>query len=155
MKKKEFADRIGLPPKTRMIRRLLSLALLSLAFAGQRTAEAKVPAELERLSRDYLKSGAKSSRDELLSYASGQSSAQTKALAEFGLGMGDYEAKNYTAAAGHPERRRIHTDSMSAALCASNHPIVTWKHGTLGEGLVSCKQAVQLPYIVRPDYHSS
>ncbi len=87
-----------------MIRRLLSLALLSLAFAGQRTAEAKVPAELERLSRDYLKSGAKSSRDKLLSYASGQSSAQIKALAEFGLGMGDYEAKNYTAAAGHLER---------------------------------------------------
>lgn len=87
-----------------MKRYFLSLALLSLAFAGRGTAAAKVPAELQRLSRDYLKSGSQSSRDKLLSYASGQSSGQAKALAEFGLGMGDYEAKNYAAAAGHLKR---------------------------------------------------
>ena len=84
--------------------RLLSSALLALAFAGWGTAAAKVPAELERLSRDYLKSGSQSSRQKLLVYTKGPSSPRTKALAEFGLGMGDHKAKNYTAAAGHLER---------------------------------------------------
>ena len=87
-----------------MIRVLLSLALLLPAFGGWTTAEAKVTAELQRLSRDYLESGTESARRKLLAYASRQSSAPTKALAEFGLGMGDYEAENYTAAAELLER---------------------------------------------------
>ncbi len=87
-----------------MTRYLLSLALLFPAFGGWTNAEAKVPAELQKLSRDYLKSGAKASRRKLLAYANLQSSAENKALAEFGLGMGDFEAKNYTAAAEHLER---------------------------------------------------
>jgi len=87
-----------------MIRYLLSLALLLPAFGGGTVAEAKVPAELQRLSSGYLKSGTKSSRQKLLAYTNGQSTSQTKALAEFGLGMGDYKAKDYTAAAGHLER---------------------------------------------------
>jgi len=87
-----------------MTRYLLSLALLFPAFGGWTNAEAKVPAELQRLSRDYLKTGAKSSRQKLLAYANLQSSSENKALAEFGLGMGDFEAKNYTAAAEHLDR---------------------------------------------------
>jgi soluble lytic murein transglycosylase len=87
-----------------MTRYLLSLALLFPALGGWTAAEAKVPAELQRLSRDYLKTGAKSSRQKLLAYTKLQSSSENKALAEFGLGMGDFEAKNYTAAAEHLDR---------------------------------------------------
>ena len=87
----------------RMKRYVLSLLLLP-ALGGWTSAAAKVPAELQQLSRDYLKSGSQSSRQKLLAYTAEQSSTQTKALAEFGLGMGDFKAKNYTTAAGHLER---------------------------------------------------
>ena len=82
----------------------LALALLLPASGGWTNAAAKVPAELQQLSRDYLKSGSPSSRQKLLAYTAEQSSTETKALAEFGLGMGDFKAKNYTTAAEHLER---------------------------------------------------
>ena len=89
-----------------MKRYFLSLVLLLPALGGWTSAAAKVPAELQQLSRDYLKSRSQSSRNKLLAYTAEQSSTRTKALAEFGLGMGDFKAKKLHHSGGASRARR-------------------------------------------------
>ncbi len=79
-------------------RRAILLAALCVLGAVGATA-AQVPEPLQKLSGAYFKSGAPADRAALLAYAERASTAETQALAYFGAGMGDYQAKDYVRAA--------------------------------------------------------
>ena len=63
-----------------------------------------VPSELQKLSRDYVKSGKSADRKRLVAYAGQAGSARNRALARFALGMADYEAGSFEAAAAELKR---------------------------------------------------
>ena len=75
--------------------------LLLLMFALGLSAEPS--AELTRLSKRYLKTGAADDRAALAKYA-GSARGREQGLARFALGMGDHEAKEFSSAASELEK---------------------------------------------------
>ena len=83
-----------------------AVGLLVVLFVGPQAGLSAVPAELQKLSRDYLKSGKTVDRKRLAAYVGKAKSAESRALARFALGMADYEAGSFKTAAAELKRAR-------------------------------------------------
>ena len=83
-----------------------AVGLLVVLFVWTQGGRSAVPAELQKLSRDYLKSGKTADRKLLASYVGKAKSAESRALARFALGMADYEADSFKTAAAELKRAR-------------------------------------------------
>jgi soluble lytic murein transglycosylase len=73
--------------------------LALLLFAPRFAAGEELPEKLQQLSRKYLETGAAADREALASYTEQARSAELQGFARFALGVGDYFARNYEAAA--------------------------------------------------------
>ncbi len=83
---------------------LLVTGFLIALLVSSPIVRSAAPAELQKLSRDYVKSGKSADRKRLAAYAGQAGSASNRALARFALGMADYEAGSFEAAAAALKR---------------------------------------------------
>ena len=77
----------------------IAFLLVVFLLAPRVAAGDELPEKLQQLSRKYLETGAAADRQALASYAEQLQSAQIQGLGRFALGVGDYFAKDYEAAA--------------------------------------------------------